>query len=743
MSAVMATQIARETHRPREADMARKLWITTSAAVLLWCGSAHAQDAQNTAPANDDQATALDEVVVTAERRTTNLQTTAVAASVLSGEELQNKGVSNIETLQFSVPSVTVQNSGQGNSFNIRGIGKTENNSSVAVGVITYRDGVAVFPAYMQNEPFFDIASLEVLRGPQGTFAGQNATGGAVFITERNPDFNGIGGYVTAQYGNYDDIRLQGAINLPISDTLAARLAFNKENRDSFFTVLGTPSLGKPGVLDTRSVRGSLLWTPNDQLRVLLKSDYTFHDMGGYPTSPVFSTLPLHTIATNGPYASHDETARTVLNVSYEFANGITLRSISGAQYGTTYVRADTDGTATLPFRAYNEVEQRLLSQEINLISPDTGRLSWVLGAYYQDDLITFPPGQFVTTTYVAPTLPILYDALLEGRNPKTTAAGFGQISYKLTDALEVQVGGRYTHSTTVNDASLAAPLLGLRLVQNDRYEEDAGTGKIALNWTIDANNFVYGFVARGHKTGGLNGPNLAFVTPKPFDGEDVTDFEAGWKATLMGGRLRTQLGGFYNIYQNFQVNIGDPTTPTITSILNVSGDTKIYGLEASAQGRFGNLGFDAGLSVSKSELGRFFAADPRLPRTGLCDQNTGPATGNCRNLEGNAQTFAPEMTLSLGVQYDFAIGNGTLTPRVDYSHISDSWASIFANEAQGDHLKERDIVNAQLTYETGDWKLQAYSTNLGDLEYIASVKTGQRYAGAPHQYGVRLTKNF
>jgi len=432
-----------------------------------------------------------------------------------------------------------------------------------------------------------------------------------------------------------------------------------------------------------------------------------------------------------------------VLNVSYEFANGITLRSISGAQYGTTMIRSDADGTATLPFTFYDEVEQRLLSQEFTLVSPDTGRLKWVLGAYYQDDLITFPPGQFVTTQYVSAALPILYDTFLEGRNPKTTAAGFGQISYDLTDALELQVGGRYTRSTVENDAKLAAPLLGLALTQNDRSEEDAFTGKVALNWTIDPNNFAYAFVARGHKAGGLNGPNLAFVAPKPFDGEDVTDIEVGWKSTMFDGHLRTQLGAYYNVYQNFQILIGDPTVPAITSVLNVTDDTIIYGLEASAQGRFGALAFDAGLSVSNSELGRFFAADPRRPRTGLCDQNNGPASGNCVNLEGNAQTFAPELTLSVGVQYDFAIGNGTLTPRVDYSHISESWASIFASEALGDRLEDRDIVNAQLTYATGDWAFQAYSTNLGDLEYIASVKAGMRYAGAPRQYGVRLTKNF
>ena len=722
--------------------MGRSFLISTSAVALLWCGAANAQQA--TPAPQDAQSAVLGEVVVTAERRTTNLQTTAVAASVLSGEQLQAKGVTNIETLQFSMPSVTVQNSGQGNSFNIRGIGKTENSSSIGVGVITYRDGVAVFPAYFQNEPFFDIQSVEVLRGPQGTFAGQNATGGAVFITERNPDMGGFSGYVTGQAGNYKDFRLQGAVNIPLGETLAARIAFNRETRDSFFKVLGTPTTsGTPGELDTKSIRGSLMWTPNEKVKVLLKSDYTDHDMGGYPISPVFSTLPLHTIATNGPYAARDKTSRTVLSASYTLDNGITLKSISGAQYGTTMVRSDTDGTATLPFTYYGESKQRLLSQEFNVISPDTGPLKWVAGVYYQDDKITFPPNQFVTTQYVSASLPIIYALYLQGKNPKTTKAAFGQISYDLSDRLEIQAGARYTHSTVVNDAVSSAPLLGLSLTQKDRYEENAVTGKVALNYTVDDNNFLYAFVARGHKAGGLNGVNLAFVPPKPFKGENVTDIEAGWKSTLMGGRVRTQLGGYYNIYKNFQIIIGDPTTPSINSILNVTGDTKIYGLEASAQGRFGNLGLDVGLSLSHSKLGDFFAADPRRARTGTCDAKTGPATGNCVNVAGNAQTYAPEMTFSLGVEYNFDLGKGTLTPRIDYSHISDTWTTIFANPTLGDHLAKRDIVNAQLTYATGDWRLQAYSTNLGDLEYVASVKAGMRYAGPPRQYGVRLTRTF
>jgi iron complex outermembrane receptor protein len=716
--------------------MAGKLWITTSAAVLLWCGAAHSQEAAQPATVSGEQSTTLGEVVVTAERRTTNLQTTPIAAAVLSGQELQSKGVATIDQLQFAMPSVTVQNSGQGNSFNVRGIGKTENNSSVGVGVITYRDGVAVFPAYFQNEPFFDIASLELLRGPQGTFAGQNATGGAVFITERNPDFTGVNGYLQGQYGNYDDVRLQGAINLPISETLAARLAFNTEDRDSFYTVVaGQPTLGKPGELQSRSVRASLLWTPSDALRVLFKTDYSNIDMGGYPTSPIASPNDLFDIGTNGPFLAKDETVRSVLNVSYAFANGITLKSITGYQDGTTAVQADLDGTATLPFTFRDKVDQRLWSQEFNLISADTKPLTWVLGAYYQDDLITFPPGQFVTNQG--------FDITLDGTNPKKTAAAFGQISYDLTDALQLQVGARYSHSTLRNIATSRIPILGIALSQNDKGSDEKVTGKVALNWTIDPDNFVYAFAATGHKAGGINGVNIAFVPPKPFASEEVTDFEIGWKATSFDGHLRTQLGAYYNIYKDFQISIGDPTVPSISSILNVTGDTKIYGLEASAQGRFGPVGFDLGASVSRSSLGDFFAADPRRARTGACNGDTGPASGNCVNVGGNDQTYSPELTVNAGVEYNITVGKGTLTPRLDYSHIAQTWASIFANAALGDRLKERDIVNAQLTYDNGDWRLQAYSTNLTDFSYIASVKSGLRYAGPPRQYGLRLTKTF
>ena len=247
----------------------------------------------------------LQEVVVTAERRHTDLQQTPISATVLSGSDLANAGVTSIDQLQFATPGAVIDNFGQGNDFNIRGVGKAEHNTQTTVGVVTYRDGVATFPGYFQGEPYYDVASIEILRGPQGTFGGQNATGGAVMVTTNDPIIGGgFDGYVQAQAGNYTDFGLQGAVNLPISDTLAARFAFDSETRDSFYHVTGPnggPYNGNPGNLRAGAARVSLLWKPDDALTVLLKTDYDYLDFGAYPASPYNSTSDLFNIGVNSP----------------------------------------------------------------------------------------------------------------------------------------------------------------------------------------------------------------------------------------------------------------------------------------------------------------------------------------------------------------------------------------------------------------------------------------------------------
>src|SRR6188768_224302 len=220
------------------------LWVSVSGLAFAWAGAAAAQDAP---PADNDSAQDDGVIVVTAERRSENLMTTPVAASVISGETLGNKGVTNVDALQFATPSLVVNNFGQGNDFNVRGIGKAEHNTQTTTGVITYRDGVPSFPGYFQQEPYYDVDNIQVLRGPQGTIVGQNATGGAVFVNTEDPVIGGGNhGYFNLNYGNFNEAGFQGAVNLPISDTFAARASMYISRRDSFYDITGPGGAAYP-----------------------------------------------------------------------------------------------------------------------------------------------------------------------------------------------------------------------------------------------------------------------------------------------------------------------------------------------------------------------------------------------------------------------------------------------------------------------------------------------------------------
>jgi iron complex outermembrane recepter protein len=475
------------------------LWLSVSVITMGSCGAALAQTA---APASGASSDTLVEVVVTAERRHTDLQNTPISATVLSGTTLSELGVTTVDQLQFSTPGATIDNFGQGIDFNIRGIGKAEHNSQTTVGVVTYRDGVATFPGYFQEEPYYDVASVEILRGPQGTFGGQNATGGAVFVTTNDPSLTGgYHGYISGQVGNYSDFGAQGALNLPISDTLAARIAFNSESRESFYNFTGpggTAYTGNPGNLRIGSIRLGLLWKPNDDLTVLFKTDYNYLNLGAYPADPFNATNNPFDLGANSPQQALDRFGRSVLKVDYVLPDGITLRSVSGYQKGNTTYEADLDGTSVVNNTFFDTVDETLWSEEFNIISPEKGFVTWILGGYADRDTYYFlPPYQFLIGT---PPGSLATQYSLQGSNPVTAFAGFGQLSFQLSESFQLQIGARYTTSETTNHVQVLQYGLPLADDQSQKYVNTSG--KVSLNWTVDPNNFLYAFVSTGFRPG-------------------------------------------------------------------------------------------------------------------------------------------------------------------------------------------------------------------------------------------------
>jgi len=684
--------------------------------------------------AQDDSK--LEQIVVTAERRSTDLQLSAIAATVLTGEDLTKRSINTVDSLMFNTPSLTVQSSGENALVNIRGIGKSDGGAQDSSGVLIYRDGVSTTPnGLISDEPYYDIASIEVLRGPQGTFAGQNATGGAIFITEANPTLDKFGGWIEGQIGNYQDVRIRGAVNIPLSDQLAIRVATDNENRDTFFNMSG-PWTGNPGKLHTTNWRLSTLFKPDDDFTALLKLDYNYIDHGGSPAAP-FTGLTQHIfdVASDSYLAGLEKQYRIVLQLSQRLADGITLKSISGYQVGRLTYSLDADGTATPPPLGLSpeifvaKASDRTISEEINLVSADTGPFTWVVGGVYQDDDLNNP--QFILS--LAPggnqTNSLALNAL-QSTAIRTSWGVFAQGSYAITDALKLQAGARYSQ-TNFTTRSIAQVLfngipLATQSLDNAKQSDSRLTYKVDLDYTLDEHNFLYAFIATGHKGGGINS-NGAVFSP-----EDVTDNEIGWKGTYFGGHLKTQLGAFYEDYRNFQLALFDPVLGAGRDA-NATGSTILKGIEAQTQAAFGNLQFNLGTSYVSTRIGQFSAIDSR-----------NLAAGN-QVLNGRPLPNAPLWTAQAGVQYAVELGNQqTLTPRLDYSLVGSRWATVY-QVAPGDFLQEQNILNAQVIYDySPTLSFTAYGTNVTNDHYVTLQLLGNLgMPGPPRQFGIRVYKSF
>jgi iron complex outermembrane recepter protein len=750
------------------------------AAADLTVTTATAADQSTTTASASTQASAdigeLQEVVVTAERRRENLQTTAISATVLNSGELLQKGVITIQDLQNASPSLSITPAGLTANVNIRGIGLNNGSPYTVPGVAEYRDGLWQ-SQILTTDTLYDIASVQVLRGPQGTFVGDNSTGGAIFINSRDPDFDGVHGYLQLQAGNYSDTGVQGAVNLPINDAWAVRVATDLEQRDSFFRDIGSASkvtpgpqlFGHPGSLDEKNFRVSLLGKPTDDLTILLKVEDNDKSTGGYAYRPVpgteyaaYASPNPYTLDYDTPTQNDELGLRASLRIDWNIAgSGLDLRSITGEQYLRVHNIYDSDGTdATLSvdgvpsLAEYQAITERPLSQEFDLISPGGGRFQWIAGTFYLHDV----RGIALDNTSQLPPTQIEVD----GPQILQTAAAFGQVSYEIVPSLQLQAGLRYTHDWnetpgTVHFTLLGIPGLPALYVPIGGIETDsATTGKVALNWTVNRENFLYAFVAKGFKGGGFN-PGSATTPQLNFAPEVVWDYEIGWKGQYFDNHLSTSLDGFWNNYNDLQANALIPATGTV-SLIN-TGKSVIKGGEAELHGQFGGLGADMGAGYVNSRLGAIRLVNTEALPPGLTSaslpQCAPGAVAGCFNytpymvdLSGDQNPYSPEWTFNAGVQYAMPVGqSATLTPRINYSYVGSQWTTLFESPVT-DYLHSYGLWNASVTYDRNEWSIQAYGFNLADKLYVtgqlsAGANPDSEFLGNPRQFGIRVSRRF
>jgi iron complex outermembrane receptor protein len=691
--------------------------------------------------ASDD--TSLAEVVVTAQRRTENLQNVPIAATVLNGDTLADKGVQGIVSLQYAAPSLTVADYGSANVLNIRGVGRSAVDIELPSGVVLYRDGVPTFPGYFQNEPYFDIAEVEVLRGPQGTFVGKSAAGGAIFIRTAAPSLAGLSGRVEGEIGNFGQAGGTAVINVPLSDTFAIRVAMRelKRNKPMVDSLTG-PYTGQPGEPDLRSYRFGALWKPNDNFVSQIRIDSSDLNFGGNLTSSY--GYPLYDVVQDADFAYRDRSLRAVGDVRYTLDNGTVLSSVTGYQRTHTLNNFDRNGSQPRVDIFDSQGVFRLWSEEVNLISPDEGALTYVVGVFAQrteSDIFDVTRKGFNFTGQAgdlggfvqSSDFPYLGLATPYTKREDETSA-FVDFKYTFLEQWIAELGVRYSkykltnHTDIVIGDGTALPSIPFFAGDQQLNENDVDA-KLSLTYKISPEQNLYVIAARAHVNGGFN-----IVGGAPFGKEQVYSYEGGWKATWLGGQLRTQFGGYYQTLSDYQAQFSSVLLPGQNILQNGFGRSVIYGLESSTQARFGSFNVDAGISLLRSKLGTYPAVvSPFLP-----------APDNIISISGGRAPFAPEFTFDVGASYAFDLAsNMSLTPRIDVSHKSDQSGSLIV--APQTHLDARTLVNSEVHYAWKKWYAEAYVTNMFDKRYVAGIQDSGNiwYPGALRQYGLRFGVTF
>ncbi len=733
--------------------MRNATWLRNLIPLLAMACSAALFGTDARAQAPIVEVDSLEEIIVTAKRRNEDLQTTSISATVLSQDLLENKGVTDLYALQYAAPAVTVTQYGSANVFNIRGIGRSQVDIDVPSGVVIYRDGTPTLAGYFQNEPYFDMESVEVYRGPQGTFVGKNAAGGAVFINTNDPKLGEeVDGSVELGGGGYSAYEATGIVNIPMGETAALRLGYRHNERDNFYDSITGDYTGNPGEVDNNSYRLGFLWQPSDSFSGLLKVDYHDLDFGGNVTT-VYGEEPLGDVVQNANFAYTDESTRVVLDLKYEFGSGVTLSSLSGYQDIESVNNLDLN--ATIPqFYVFNShLEADFYSQEFNLLSPDDQPFRWTLGLFWQKQdshLLDWPQGGFNFIGFPFPGFPAGADfpwATTPWDNEEEDKAVFAHGRYRFNDQWELEAGVRYGEydrdQFTLWFNDLFNPEGGL-VPPSTPWPGTSGTGdrqsisesstdwQVALNYDLSHDTYLYGLVSRGHVNGGIN------IFP-PFDDYvemEVINYEAGWKQRWADGQFNTQFNVYYETFDDYQANFAESAiglnNPTNR---NAETESEVKGLEFSGQARFGGFSLDFGVAYMDSELGTFSdVLDPfRTP------------PNNVVNLSGAKIPFSPEFTGNIGLAYDIKLGDLTLTPRVDYSHQDETQAALW--DTPMETLEARDLINAQIALvpESDRWSAVLWGTNITDEEYIAGIQNNATlyYAAPPAQYGLRLKFNF
>ncbi|MFC6439126.1 TonB-dependent receptor [Bowmanella sp. JS7-9] len=655
----------------------------------LFSNYTNAQDSASAEPKN-----ALEQITVTAQKRTQSIQEVPISIATLHGDRFDAifSGGDDILALATRVPGLYAESSNGrvAPRFYMRGLGNTDFDLAASQPVSIVMDDVVMENVVLKSFPLFDVERVEVIRGPQGTLFGRNTTAGIVKFDTVKPSED-LEGYAKVGLGNYGTRNIEGAVGAGLTDGLSARISVLSQNRDDYIDNAYTDQNDIMGGFEEQAYRVQVLWEPSDEFKALL--NVHGRDLDG--TASMFRANILTTGsnklndnyvvdkvwyngdidgngADNNPQAYKSNGIS--LKLEYEM-DGMTLTSITANEKADGRSLGDIDGGVALfapedidhdgdvettypgfiPFDAVTEDQLHDLkqfTQEIRLASANNQDVTWQVGAFYYD------------SSFSVVSVDGFFGAS-EVFHENTTWAVFGQSSYQIDENLNITTGVRYTHdekSLHVGDQNVNgfALVIGAASVQD--YEDiNVSDGRwsyeVSANYKLDRNSSLFARYANGFRAQTIQGRDVAFEgAPSVADAETINSFEVGMKSDLLDKTLRLNTAVFYYQIDDIQLSAigGDGNN---TSLINADKGVG-YGFEVDAEwAATDNLTLTAGFSLNKTEL-----QDSNLAvapcGSGQCTPLDQLNDKGQALVDGNPFPNAPETTLSVTARYAIPVGN-------------------------------------------------------------------------------------
>ena len=701
------------------------------AATLL----ASALDAPGVSAQSEERSMALEEVVVTARRRTESLQDVPIAVTALTGEALTLRGVQDITEVAQTVPSVTLEPSRATNTTLtafIRGVGQQDPLAGFEQGVALYLDDVYLARPQGALLDIYDVERVEVLRGPQGTLYGRNAVGGAIkYVTRRLSDELSV--RLRGNYGMYGQTDLVGTVSAPVSDTFRVGATVASFDRDGFGEnrTTGDDQYNKK----IFGYRLSAEFEPTENLLLRVAYDNTDDEsaavagwrpypgeFSGAPILPdVFDTLAgASDLPTTAGIDGNNRVQAEggMISVDWAVSDTLSLRSITASRNDFTESVIDFDSLATPDFDAPVIYDNEQFSQEFQLLYNDD-RWNVVLGYYFLDSEAA---NDFdVVLGLLAPGGLTAYT----GGTVETEAwSVFADVTYALTERLSLSVGGRYTEDTRSADIFRAnylgtgSPFFGndsaIEIAVGSDFEAERTYDNFAprfnLSYALGDNATVYGGYSLGWKAGSFDPRGANFLTPaveQGFDEEELDSWELGLKSTWWDGRAVTNVALFYSEYSDMQIpgsvgvdSDGDGVNDSFVGTVTNAGQSEISGIEIE-----GSVALTQNLSAQFAAS--FLDASIEEWLVGGVDVSSERVIQN-----------TPEEMVFVGLAWDMPLLGGQLVANGNYSWKGD--ITQFETPAPDLDQDAFGLFNASVVWTSGNeqWLVGLHGKNLADEEY-------------------------